>query len=223
MVPNKVKCAFRLVNNGEVYPGMFSFETGKIVGFEEYMSDKCSRVVKTVKYNPYNYESSYLVENELAYKDLYDALFINRDALVAIEFNNIGAVLVSDEVATKNLKYSGWGMTHILDRSEEKVFSISPVAYAILKAPVYTLESTQRVMHAVQFKYKDTNYLMTRWGLISSDEINLQPSLEGYKAMFNEGLSSNPDIYATGIDSSGNVKYVTINSNKKVEVINYDN
>lgn len=223
MVPSRVKCVFRLVSNGEVYPAMFSFDTGKIVGFEEFMSDKCSKVIETVKYNPYNYESSYIVENELSYKDLYDALFINRDALVAIEFNNIGAVLVSDEIATKNLKYTGWGMTHILDKSEDRIFNVNPVIYAVLKAPVYTLESTQRVMHAVQFKYSNTNYLMTRWGLIESGEIYLQPSLEGYKAMFNERLLSNLDIYATGVDSNGNVKYVTVNSNKKVEVIDYDN
>ena len=139
-------------------------------------------VSKLYEFYPDNYDGTYTSLEIIA---LYGALLRSCDALIAINYNNIGVILVSETGVKRYLVYpDSYDMKY-----ERQCPLFHKVRYAgTLKAPVYSLACSQPMMYVCIFNIDGKFYAATRFGVLEADSLLevAEPTTEGYAEMFQD-------------------------------------
>lgn len=207
-----VDCVYRLDVKGELIPGKYDLEKDCIIGTEAYSiaHDRAPAIDELYEYLPGNYDGTYTTLDIIA---LYSALMRSKDALIAINYNNIGAILVSERAAIRFLSYPD---TYSMEHERHQPLFRPVTAIGTLKAPVYSLAAMQPIMNICVFTLDGKPYSATRYGMLEVDSELFQyagPTHEGYARMFEDTESG---IY--GICTLAGDRRVIIREGNKLKV-----
>lgn len=216
---NVVDCVYRLSVGSEIIAGKYSLSNDIIFNAERFMiKQDNTRIKDYYTYYPGNYEASYPT---LDMAVLYSALLKSKSALIAVNYNNIGAILISPDKIVLYLAEDDYYKQPItrISRVFKNVKNIGT-----LKAPVYTLTIPQPMLTIDAFEENGRYYTATRYGILQlRDNLwNANPTTKSYIDMFSRKFAK-VNIYGV-CELDNQVQFIIKEGNvlKSNPVTNYE-
>lgn len=149
-----VDCVYRVAPDCSVIKGSFDLNTGRLVKYPDLYN------VDITSYFAY-YELNYS-EYTLASRVLYNVMCKYPKALLAINYNNIGAIVVFEDKYIMYLEAIK-SVKEVVDLQNKIVLPKARVI-GIARSPILTFEVFQPLMYLAAVEIDDEEYILTEHG-----------------------------------------------------------
>lgn len=174
----KVDCVYRVAPMCGIMKGTFDTDTGRLVTYPDLFEVP---VKDTYKYYPDNYTNC----EAMPVRDLFNIMCRYMNALMAINYNNIGAIIVYPDKTQMYLKATD--APGVFTPLEYRANKYESRVIGVQRMPMVTPEVFQPLMYLASTYIKGRECIVTAKGIKqlheSCDEVAGSPSMERYADM----------------------------------------